>query len=388
MSSDPLPVAPRPVPPRPEVPAATVDPDPIPAAERAFFLAEFRGVTIVVSVPVLDEEAAAAIARTVRGFAAGDTRFILVVEHHAAAGDLRAALDAVGVGSAVASTPRVWEERSLAELWIAVADHGVLVAVAEPDGVAETAGLLASGVRAAKVVLTDPRGGWGDPPRSFADLRTLHDELARELDGRGDPHLLPAAERALRGGAYSVNLCRAADLERELFTFDGAGTVLTLGGYVRLEDLRVDDLPVVEALVAQGVADGVLKPRTRAEVARMAVGGLGARVARTGHLAGVVGLETEAYGGQGLGEVSGLITVSAFSGAGAGGMLLEGLLERAREAGLRALFAVTVSAPAAEFFARRGYREVPRDAVPDAKWRGYDPGRLAVARCFWRDVEV
>jgi amino-acid N-acetyltransferase len=47
--------------------------------------------------------------------------------------------------------------------------------------------------------------------------------------------------------------------------------------------------------VAQGTADGVLRPRSRQEVARLAVTGLGAKVVGSGHLAGVVGLETEAY---------------------------------------------------------------------------------------------
>lgn len=148
----------------------------------------------------------------------------------------------------------------------------------------------------------------------------------------------------------------------------------------------MDDLPAVEALVAQGVEDGILKPRSREEVARMAVGGLGARVSRTGHLAGVVGLETDAYGREGLGEISSLITVSEFSGAGSGGLLVDGLVERAREIGLRALFAVTVSDDAAAFFLRRGFHEVPREEVPAAKWEGYDPARLALARCFWKDA--
>lgn len=130
----------------------------------------------------------------------------------------------------------------------------------------------------------------------------------------------------------------------------------------------------------------MLKPRDRADIARMAVGGLGARVLRTGHLAGVVGLETDSYTGEGVGEVSGLITVSEFSGAGAGGLLLDGLVARAAALGLGALFAVTVSDDAAAFFTRRGFREVGPESVPSAKWRDYDPARLAVVRCFWRDV--
>jgi amino-acid N-acetyltransferase len=379
------PPTPPPLRPRPPVPHVPREPGVIPEAERAFFVEEFRGVTIVVSLPVLTDEAVAAVGRVVTGFAPGDTRFVLVVD---TVEDAERLTRELATPAAVVTSPSVWEDAGMAGLWLTVADEDRVVVIANPDGVAETAGFLAAGLRASKVVLTDPGGGWGDPPRSFADLEVLRLGLLGELTRRGIGNLLPAAEAALRGGAYSVNLCRAEDLELELFTFDGAGTLLTLGGYVRLAKLRVDDLRAVEALVAQGVADGVLKPRTRAEIARMAVGGLGARVVRTGHLAGVVGLETDRYAGQGIGEVSGLITVSEFSGAGAGGMLLDGVVAHAASLGLRAVFAVTVSADAATFFAHRGFREVGREALPEAKWRDYDPARLAVARCFWRDVET
>jgi amino-acid N-acetyltransferase len=359
------------------------DPRAVPGTERAFFVEEFRGVTIVLSLPLLTDDALEPLARTVRGFDEGDTRLVLVVADAESAARLHAVLGEV----AVLTAPTAWSDDALAGLWVAVTDaRTVVVVAADPTAVAESAGFVAAGLGASKVVLTDPEGGWGDPPRSFVDLELHRDELEAGLRARGAARLLDAAETALRGGAYSVNLCRAQDIELELFTFDGAGTLLTLGGYVHLTELRVDDLPAVERLVAQGVADGVLKPRSREQVARMAVAGLGARVVRTGHLAGIVGLETEPYRSDGLGEVSALITVSEFSGAGSGGLLVDGLVERARGAGLRALFAVTVSDDAAAFFVRRGFREVPRDNVPASKWDGYDPERLVHARCFWFDL--
>lgn len=368
----------------PRVPRSTQG---IPETERSFFVAEFRGATIVVSLPVAPEEGIAALVRSVDGFAPGDTRFVAVVPDRAVAGQIVDAAAEHGISVAVLSSPVVWHDAALARLWMTTADERFVVVVASAaDAVAETAGFVSARLRATKMVLTDPGGGWGSPPRSFVELSRHQRELGNALRDRGAGGLLPAAMTALRGGAASVNLCRPEDVEIELFTFDGAGSVLTLGGYIELTDLRVDDLPAVEALVSQGVSEGILKPRSREEVARMAVGGLGARVSRTGHLAGVVGLETDAYGREGLGEISSLITVSEFSGAGSGGLLVDGLAERAREVGLRALFAVTVSDDAAVFFLRRGFREVPREAVPPAKWQGYDPARLAAARCFWKDV--
>lgn len=383
----PLDHAVHPVPEPEQVPRGTVAPQAIPATERAFFVAEFRGTTVVVSLPVVTDEGIGALVRSIDSFAPGDTRFVAVVPDRGAAGRIVDAAAELGASVAVLSSPVVWHDAALARLWITTADERVVVVVAtSPDAVPDTAGFVASRLRATKLVLTDAGGGWGDPPRSFVDLSRHQQELGQALRDRGASSLLPAALAALRGGAASVNLCRPEDVEVELFTFDGAGTVLTLGHYIELTTLRVDDLPALERLVAQGVADGILKPRSREEVARMAVGGLGARVSRTGHLAGVVGLETDAYGRDGLGEISGLITVSEFSGAGSGGLLVDGLVARAKAVGLRALFAVTVSDDAAAFFVRRGFHEVPRSAIPAAKWTGYDPERLARARCFWRDV--
>ena len=122
------------------------------------------------------------------------------------------------------------------------------------------------------------------------------------------------------------------------------------------------------------------------EIARLAVSGIGAKVAGREHLAGLVGLEVDAYVDEAVGEVACLYTVSRFSGAGAGGLLVDGLVERARADGLRAVFAVTVSDAAAAFFGRKGFVEVPRDQLPEAKWAGYDPARQAHVRCLWRDL--
>lgn len=398
-SPSPIQGSPSPRRPRPPVPSEHADHpgepprstsrtrENIPQAEHDFFVEEFRGTTIVTSLPVIVDGALAPLRRTIAGFVAGDTRLVFVVSARADAARLQEEAREVGVDAAVLTSPTVWHDDALVSLWIATTDQKVVIVVAaEPDGVTETAGFVAAGLRAAKVVLTDPGGGWGNPPRSFVELGIHRNTLALEMRQRGAGNLLPAAERALRGGASSVNLCRAEDIEHELFTFDGRGSVLTLGGYVHVTTLRVDDLPAVEALIAQGVRDGILKPRSREDIARMAVSGLGARVIRSGHLAGIVGLETDAYGREGLGEIAGLVTVSEFSGAGTGGMLVDGLVERARTIGLRALFAVTVSDAAASFFLRRGFSEVGRQEVPPAKWDGYDLQRLAKARCFWRDV--
>lgn len=374
---------PRKLRPRPAVPrevAVELTSSGVPVAERDFFIEEFRGVTIVIALPVLSIAALEAVERTVGEFGTGDTRFIFVVPADYVP-EVSAAVGGVAMANAT-----VWNDESVARLWLAIADSEYVVIGAEVSAVARTAGAVSASVRASKMVLTDPGGGWGDPPRSFADIDLHRERLVAHLAERGLDDFPPAAEAALAGGAYSVNLCRAEDLEFELFTFDGRGTVLTQGRYLHLASLQVDDFPAIEALVAQGVREGVLKQRSRIEIARMAVGGLGARVLRTGHLAGIVGLEVDRYAETGFAEVSGLITVAEFSGLGAGGLLMDGLLEVCRTRGIANLFAVTVSSDAAEFFIKRSFVEVGHHDVPAAKWEDYDADRLESARCFLRFV--
>lgn len=365
----------------------------VPLPERSFYEQEFAGSAIVVALARPTATVAEEVCRVatslgrvgaplvlVVGTEAPEQTDRLVAALHAVVGRAPAIVGGVGVDDAPLDVDR------LADLWLAVhASPAVVVPV--PEGrEAVAAAELATAVRAIKVVFTDPVGGWGDPPRSFVDVTDPSSGFRAELSGRQGGSLVPAIERALAGGVVNANLCRAVDLDRELFTFDGTGTLFTRGGYLRLDRLRVDDLPAVEALFAQGVEAGLLKPRSRHEIARLAVTGLGARVNGGDHLAGVVSLEREPYVGAGVAEVAALYAVSRFSAAGAGGLLVDGLLSQAADEGLEAVFAVTVSDLAAAFFTRKGFVEVGQDDVPAAKWVGYDPTRRAAARVFLRPV--
>lgn len=352
----------------------------VPAAERAFYVEEFRGDTIVVSLAQPGREAVRAVVTAADAMAEGAAHLVAVVG--GSVEDLARALpsDPVVLGGPSGPPDAAW----LAGLWLAISDRGAVLVAVGADDELSVAAALAAAMHARKLVITDPAGGWGRPPRSFADLATHADAFANQLGHRQGGRVAAAVRTALDGGARNVNLCRPEDLDRELFTFDGTGTLFTSGGYLDLGALRVDDLPAVERLVAQGTADGLLRPRSRHEVARLAVTGLGARVSGRDHLAGIVSLETAPYRGDGVGELACLYTVSRFSGAGAGGLLVDGVVAQASAAGLDAVFAVTVSPAAAAFFGRCGFAEVDHDHVPAAKWERYDPARKADARTFWR----
>ncbi|MEO6989776.1 MAG: GNAT family N-acetyltransferase [Aquihabitans sp.] len=357
----------------------------VPAVERSFYETQFTGSSLVVALTNPDADAVEQVRRVALSLDRARAHLVLVVDGHLPPGGWASALPAEPLVLAAPAGPI--DVGWAADLWMAVGVSPVVVVVETDPGTATTvAGRVAASLRALKLVLTDPDGGWGEPPRSFADVQQPAKGFAQDLASRQGGQVVPAIEEALAGGVTSVNLCRAGDLDAELFTFDGTGTLFTSGGYIRLDRLRAVDLPEVLQLVEQGTADGLLRPRSTEEVARLAVTGLGARVLGSDQLAGIVSLEVDRYRAEAMGEVACLYAVSRFSGAGAGGLLIDGLVERAAADGLKAVFAVTVSAAAAGFFTRKGFREVEQSELPDVKWDGYDDTRRSLARAFLRST--
>jgi amino-acid N-acetyltransferase len=196
---------------------------------------------------------------------------------------------------------------------------------------------------------------------------------------------LHVVRAALRAGVTAVNLCALDQIARELFTYEGAGTLFTLEDYCRVERLGIDDFEEVERLLDRGCREGYLKPRGEDEVARILLNGFGATIG-THHLAGVCGLLTEPYRDDGAGEISGLYTVTRFKSEGVGVRLINRAIAAAEEIGLSYVFACTVDERAATFFRRHGFVTVAHTAVPAAKWTGYDSGRRERLHVLRRDI--
>lgn len=335
-------------------------------AERAFFRDEFHHRTLVIAARDGSVDATVPV---IRELLAGDCRVVVVGRDDGSSGRLATAL-----GSRAVALPESVD--ALAGLWIDLEDTGVRV-IGVTEDPAVPAARLAGRLGVFKLVVTDAAGGRG---KSFASLD--------DLDARSGADLVAAAVRgALQAGVGGVNVCRAEDLDTELFTFDGAGTLFTADAYVQITSLGADDLAVVEQLVARGVAEGFLRPRPRAEVVRLAFSGLGARVGPSRHLAGFGTLEVDRYPGENVAEVTCLYTVNRYVGEGVGGQLVEGLVDAARRAAFDAVFACTVSPRAAALFARSGFREVPQHRVPTGKWDDYDAERRRLLSAHWLDLD-
>ena len=140
-----------------------------------------------------------------------------------------------------------------------------------------------------------------------------------------------------------------------------------------------------ERLIQGGEQEGYLKPRTSEETSQLLLHGYGAWLGvSAGELAGFCALLP--YLDDKAGEVVGLYTLTRFQGEGIGGRLVSRVLQEAKTAGLRYVFACTSQESAQRLFERSGFREVDPEAVPDAKWQDYDPIRKEQVAVYRQDL--
>jgi amino-acid N-acetyltransferase len=197
--------------------------------------------------------------------------------------------------------------------------------------------------------------------------------------------LLEAVRTGLLDGISSINVCTLEGAARELFTYEGSGTLFTREDYCKVERLSLDDFHEVEKVLERGQREGYLKVRTPAEIAPILFSGYGATIGQH-HLAGVCSLQTERYEAERAGEIVGLYTITRFKGEGVGVKLIDCMKTVGRERRLAYLFACTTQERVGQFFERQGFREIPQSEAPPAKWVGYDDGRRRGLACYRYDL--
>jgi amino-acid N-acetyltransferase len=346
-----------------------------PFTERDFYLADFRERTLAVAGTPEALANAAPLRSVFDELVRNRTRIVLLTSDVASA----RALDVPVVSGPDAS--------ELGSLWRALRSAPRAALLLEPgDSFASACRGLAVSLRVAKWIFLDESGGLvsRDGTRlSFVDLAELADLLAHpSSDAARRAPLLREVEAALRGGVAAVNLCTAAGLDEELFSYAGSGTLFTVGRYVDVRPLGIDDFAAAADLVARGVAEGYLAPRSEAELDRVFANGFGAFVEGR-HLAGIGALIPHAESR--TGEIASLYTLTRFLGEGIGGHLVAALCQVARERGHACVFACTTAERVAGFFERNGFRRVSPENVPAEKWRDYDPARRPRVLCVLRD---
>ncbi|MEO5339731.1 MAG: GNAT family N-acetyltransferase [Magnetococcus sp. MYC-9] len=368
-------------------------------SERAFFLKAFQGscLTFVISrgsdlTPAALTVLLQVIREVVTGRADGEGgRVLLLFEDLPAVCQpleslflpLAPHLSRLRVSNPHHVPPALWQAR----------ERGGLVAIGIQ---AETLQQFEENILAFALVLRMSRLVWLDGAGGITDgggrtvgflSRSRLSEKVRE--GRCGRHrLLQLFQSLLAGGITAISLCRVAELDQELFTYQGMGSFFSCRPYCRVRRLGLDDFEHAVALIRKGEQEGFLLPRSEEALAGLLAGSYGAFILE-GRLAGLCALETVPYQTDRAGEIVSLYTLTRFQGAGIGGQLLGHMVHDAKRQGLRTLFACTRHERVADFFLhcrfgrhRLVFRRVDPDQVPQTKWQSYDPIRKKQILCL------
>jgi amino-acid N-acetyltransferase len=258
-----------------------------------------------------------------------------------------------------------------------------------PERLAGFAARLGARLRVHKLVIADAAGGI-QPTGAERPLSFMDEEMTAQLLAAGEAEsaglgprcaLLEAVRTGLIDGVTSINVCALDGIARELFTYEGSGTLFTREDYCKVERLSLDDFHEVEKVLERGQREGYLKVRTPAEIAPILFSGYGATIGQH-HLAGVCSLQTERYEAERAGEIVGLYTITRFKGEGVGVKLITCMKTVGRERGLAYLFACTTQERVGQFFERQGFQLISQSEAPPAKWIGYDAARRRGLMCY------
>jgi N-acetylglutamate synthase-like GNAT family acetyltransferase len=376
--------------------------------EKDFYLDEFHEKSLLFairSVESASEEELTAALEVVRTLLTNETMVLLLIETPAEAAQQKRLRPWLKQILRLAKTPAATltslqdissDEELLIHIWVALRDGPLFVGLCPADtkvSFVTYAQQIAVSLRVYKLVFLDKAGGLVTTHKRVSFLNgPVLQELLRpgeaEWAGLGERRsLLEAIHLALAGGVTSVSLCRFAELGRELFTYEGCGTLFTLTDYCHVEKLGIDDFHEVEKLLQRGEREGHLKPRTPLETAQLLLYGYGARLGPApGELAGFCALLP--YKKDMAAEIVGLSTITRYQGEGIGGRLVDHMVLEGKQQGLSYLFACTTQDGAQRLFERHGFRRVVHDAVSEAKWRGYAPERKQCVAVFRRDLQL
>ena len=352
-------------------------------SEKSFYLNEFRRRTLAIAVGAAELSEPAPLESVLKELEQNETRVVVISDGAAVLRSL------TGTGPIAADRDRL---ESL--VWRGLrSSPRVGVVTSEDVAFAAACREIALILGVSKLLWLDPEGPLLRPDgrrHSFVDLEDLRGLLRDGLEGAraGRKALLCEIEVALGAGLPAVNLCTLDGVARELFSYEGSGTLFTRERYVETRSLSIDDFDAAYDLVTRGVAEGYLAPRSEEAIERILGSGFGAFVEGR-HLAGIGALLSwgSAERGGRAGEIASLYTLTRFLGEGVGEHLVHFAVERARAQGCSYVFACTTSERVMSFFERHHFRRASPQELPAEKWRGYEAARRAVVQCLVRNLD-
>jgi len=235
----------------------------------------------------------------------------------------------------------------------------------------DVAGSVARALKADKLMLYVDQLPTGRRGQILSEL------TAREAEALGANKDLPAptaralehALAAVRGGVARAHLVsRRAEGATllELFTHSGVGTMITADPVERLRPARIEDVGGILALIEPLEADGTLVKRSRelleAEIGNFLV------VEHDGAILGCAALYP--FAADKSAELACLAVAPEYRDAGYGDRLLRECELRARQTGLRRLFALTTRAQ--HWFVAQGFKEGGVSLLPERRQALYN----------------
>ncbi|HEY3488469.1 MAG TPA: amino-acid N-acetyltransferase [Gammaproteobacteria bacterium] len=177
--------------------------------------------------------------------------------------------------------------------------------------------------------------------------RNLHSALAACRQGVNRVHLI---SHDLDGG-----------LLQELYTRDGAGTLITAGKYEDLRVAQIDDVGGILELIKPLEENGTLVRRSREQL-ELEIGRF-MLIERDGTIIGCSALYP--YPEEKMGELACIAVHPDYDNNGRGSELLEIMQQHARQLGLKKLFVLTTQT--AHWFRERGFEEGDIENLPVTK---------------------
>ncbi|MCF6353978.1 MAG: amino-acid N-acetyltransferase [Candidatus Polarisedimenticolaceae bacterium] len=245
-------------------------------------------------------------------------------------------------------------------------------------GAADLGAAIAAALGADKLIILMEGGGLVDSRNRLIThiiAREAEAMLARRKKLPEDVvQQLRAAINACRRGVKRIHLLgRALDgvLLRELFTRDGAGTLITAEPYEDLRTARIDDVGGILELLAPLEETGMLVRRSRdlleTEIDRFTV------VERDGMVIACAALYP--YEKESLAELACLAVHPDYQNSKRGETLLQQMEGRAHALGITGLFVLTTQAM--HWFLERGFAALPLQELPIKKRQLYNYRRNA-----------
>jgi len=234
---------------------------------------------------------------------------------------------------------------------------------------------VASALRADKLIIfTDSDGVMNEEGQLIREMTAA--EAGRRLSTEGysghDADLLRAARTACVNGvprAHIISYRQDGALVQELFTRDGAGTLVNADDYELIRPARAEDIGGILELIQPLQEQGILVRRSRemleTEIHCFTV------AERDGTIVGCAALY--AYEQEGAGELSCFAVSSTYRRFGRGDALLASVERSAKDMGLGKLFVLTTQTE--HWFRERGFEPAPVEALPGPKLANYNTQR-------------